>query len=77
MFFKFLDYNAGIAYGDAVGWNISHHDASGTDGAAFSYRHTGKNGHVASNPAVPADDNGLGPFLSRVAFFGSGVWQAV
>lgn len=65
--FEFLDDDTRIAYSDTMGRNIFHDHASGSDGAAVTDCHSGKNCHIAAYPAVPAYGHRLGPFLPRVA----------
>lgn len=65
--FEFLDNDTRIAYSDTMGRNIFHDHASGSDGAAVTDFHSGKNCHIAAYPAVSACGHRLGPFLPRVA----------
>ena len=67
LIFKFLDDDTRIAHSDAMGRNVFNDYASGSDGAAFTDCHSGKNCHIAAYPAVSAYGHRLGPFLPRVA----------
>lgn len=77
LIFKLLDDDTRIAHSDAVGRNVLNDYASGSDGAAFTDCHSGKNCHIAAYPAVSAYGHRLGPFLPRVAFLRVRAWQAV
>ena len=68
LIFEFFDDDTRIAYSDAMGRNVFNDYASGSDGAAFTDCHSGKNCHIAAYPAVSAYGHRLGPFLPRVAF---------
>lgn len=69
LIFEFLDDDTRIAHSDAMGRDVFHDHASGSDGAAFTNCHSGKNCHIAAYPAVSAYGHRLGSFFPRVAFF--------